>query len=83
MRKAMAAVAAAGTLLALFAAARPALAVQGDTQLCSSGTNGGTMVNGVCVLPALNAGQNAQEFLMNSGGASTPGRSCPAASRPA
>ncbi len=68
MRKAMAAVAVAGTMLALFAAASPALAVQGDTQLCSAGTNGGTMVNGVCVLPALNVGQNAEEFLMNSGG---------------
>jgi hypothetical protein len=68
MRKATAAVAAAGTLLALLAVASPALAVQGDTQLCSPSTNGGTMVNGVCVLPALDAGQNAQEFLMNSGG---------------
>jgi len=64
----MAAVTAAGTLLALFAAAGPARAVQGDTQLCSPGTNGGTMVNGVCVLPALNVGQNSEEFLMNSGG---------------
>jgi hypothetical protein len=26
------------------------------------------MVNGVCVLPALTVGQNAEEFLMNSGG---------------
>src|SRR5258708_9277994 len=68
MRKAMAAVAVAGTMLAVFAAASPALAVQGDTQLCSPGSNGGTMVNGVCVLPALNVGQNAEEFLMNSGG---------------
>src|SRR5260370_31278097 len=68
MRKAMADVAVAGTMLALFAAASTALAVQGDAQLCSAGTNGGTMVNGVCVLPALNGGQNAEEFLMNSGG---------------
>jgi len=68
MRRAMAAVAVAGTLLAVFAAASPALAVQGDTQLCSPSTNGGTMVNGVCVLPALTVGQNAEEFLMNSGG---------------
>jgi Putative Ig domain len=68
MKRAMAAVAVAGTLLAVFAAASPALAVQGDTQLCSASTNGGTMVNGVCVLPALAVGQNAEEFLMNSGG---------------
>src|SRR5260370_1790998 len=68
MRKAMAATIVAGTLLAGLAAAGPALAVQGDTQLCSHSTNGGTMVNGVAVLPALNVGQNAEEFLMNSGG---------------
>jgi hypothetical protein len=68
MNKAMAAVVVAGTLLAGLAAVGPALAVQGDTQLCSPSTNGGTMVNGVCVLPALSVGQNAEEFLMNSGG---------------
>jgi hypothetical protein len=68
MMKVMTAVAMAGMVLAGLAAASPALAVQGDTQLCSPRTNGGTMVNGVCVLPALNAGQNAEEFLMNSGG---------------
>ena len=64
----MAAVVVAGTLLAGLAAASPALAVTGDTQLCSPGTNGGTLVSGVCELPALNVGQNAEEFLMNSGG---------------
>jgi hypothetical protein len=68
MKKAVAAVGAAGTLLAGLAAASPALAEAGDTQECSPSTNGGTMVNGVCVLPALNVGQNAEEFLMNSGG---------------
>jgi hypothetical protein len=68
MRKAMTAVVVTGTVLAGLAAASPALAVTGDTQLCSPGTNGGTMVNGVCVLPALNVGQNAEEFLLNSGG---------------
>jgi hypothetical protein len=51
-------------LLSGLAAASPALAVAGDTQLCSPSTNGGTMVNGLCVLPALNVGQNAEEFLM-------------------
>jgi len=68
MMKAMAAVVVAGMVLAGLAAAGPALAVQGDTQECSSGTNGGTLVNGVCVLPALNVGQNAEEFLLNTGG---------------
>jgi Putative Ig domain len=68
MKKAMAAAAVAGTLLGGLVAASPALAAQGDSQLCSPSTNGGTMVNGVCVLPALNQGQNAEEFLLNSGG---------------
>ena len=68
MNKTMAAVVVAGTLLVGLAAASPALAVTGDTQLCSPGTNGGTLVSGVCELPALNVGQNAEEFLMNSGG---------------
>jgi hypothetical protein len=40
------------------AAVGPALAEVGDTRLCSS--NCGTMVNGVCVLPALTVGQNAR-----------------------
>jgi hypothetical protein len=53
MNKAIPAVVVAGRLLAGLAAAGPALAVQGDTQLCPPSTNGGTMVNGVCVLPAL------------------------------
>ena len=52
MKKAMAAAAVAGTLLGGLVAASPALAAQGDSQLCSPSTNGGTMVNGVCVLPA-------------------------------
>ena len=68
MNKVKAVVIVAGTLLAGLAAASPALAAQGDGQLCSPGSNGGTVVNGVCVLPALNQGQNAEEFLLNSGG---------------
>src|SRR5262249_4762979 len=64
----MAAMVGAATLLADLAAASPALAVTGDGQLCSPSTNGGTMSNGVCVLPALNMSQNADEFLMNAGG---------------
>ena len=63
MRKAVAAVAAAGSLLAgaLLAglgAAAPALAQSGPiTLLCSPGSNGGTPTGGVCVLPAAAAGQ--------------------------
>jgi hypothetical protein len=68
VKMAMAAVVVGGMLLAGLAAASPALAVQGDMQLCSPGTNGGTIVNGVCVLPALDVGQNSEEFLLNSGG---------------
>jgi hypothetical protein len=59
---------AAGAVLLGITAASPALAAVGDTQLCSPDSNGGTMVNGECVLPALNVGQNAEEFLLNSGG---------------
>ena len=72
MKKIMAAVVvAAGTLLAGVGAASPALAAQGDSQLCSPSTNGGTMVNGVCVLPAMTQGQPAEDFLLNSGGVDT------------
>ena len=56
MIKTMAAMVGAATLLAGLAAASPVLAVTGDGQLCSPSTNGGTMSNGVCVLPALNMG---------------------------
>ena len=52
MRKAAAAIAVAGSLLAGIAAATPALAASRPiTLLCSPSTNGGTLVNGVCVLP--------------------------------
>ena len=37
--------------------------------LCSPGTNGGTLVNGVCVLPAAAAGQPYEAFLLTSNGA--------------
>ncbi len=58
MRKTVAAVVAAGSLLAGallagMATATPALAQSRPiTLLCSPGSNGGTLVNGVCVLPA-------------------------------
>ena len=37
--------------------------------LCSPGSNGGTLVNGVCVLPAATAGQPYEAFLLTSNGA--------------
>jgi hypothetical protein len=75
MRKTVAAVVAAGSLLAgaLLAglgAATPALAQSRPiTLLCSPGTNGGTLVNGVCVLPAAAVGQPYEAFLLTSNGA--------------
>ena len=75
MRKTMTAVAAAGSLLAgallaSLGAAAPALAQSRPiTLLCSPATNGGTLVNGVCVLPAAAAGQPYEAFLLTSNGA--------------
>lgn len=75
MRKTAAAVAAAGsllaaTLLAGLGAASPALAQSRPiTLLCSPSSNGGTLVNGVCVLPAATAGQPYEAFLLTSNGA--------------
>jgi hypothetical protein len=70
MRKTLAAVAAAGSLLAGIAATTPALAQSRPiTLLCSPGSNGGTLVNGVCVLPAAMVGQPYEAFLLTSNGA--------------
>ena len=70
MRKTCAAIAAAGALLAGIATASPALAqARTITLLCSPGTNGGTLVNGVCVLPAVSVGQPYEGFLLTSNGA--------------
>jgi large repetitive protein len=70
MRKALAALAAAGSLLAGLAAATPAQAQSRPiTLLCSPGSNGGTLVSGVCVLPAATAGQPYEGFLLTSNGA--------------
>jgi len=70
MRKIVAAVAAAGALLAAIAAATPAFAQSRPiTLLCSPGTNGGTLVNGTCVLPAAAVGQPYEAFLLTSNGA--------------
>jgi hypothetical protein len=66
----MAAVAAAGSLLAGIATAAPASAQSGSINLlCSPSTNGGTLVNGVCVLPAATVGQQYEGFLLTSNGA--------------
>jgi hypothetical protein len=75
MRKTVAAIAAvgsllAGALLAGIVTAGPALAQSRPiTLLCSPGTNGGTLVNGVCVLPAAAVGQPYEAFLLTSNGA--------------
>jgi len=70
MRKTFAAIAAAGALLAGIATASPALAQARTITLpCSPGTNGGTLVNGVCVLPAASVGQPYEGFLLTSNGA--------------
>src|SRR4029079_11312454 len=70
MRKTFAAIAAAGALLAGIATASPAPAQAPTITLpCSPGTNGGTLVNGVCVLPAASVGQPYEGFLLTSNGA--------------
>ena len=75
MKKTMAALAAAGSLLAGsvlagIGTATPALARSAPiTLLCSPGSNGGTLVNGVCVLPAATVGQPYEAFLLTSNGA--------------
>jgi large repetitive protein len=70
MRKTVAAIAAAGSLLAGLAMATPALARSSPiTLLCSPGSNGGTLVGGVCVLPAAVVGQPYEAFLLTSNGA--------------
>jgi hypothetical protein len=64
------AVVVAGLLLAGIGVATPALAQPAPiTLLCSPGTNGGTLVNGVCVLPAAEAGHPYEGFLLTSNGA--------------
>ena len=70
MRKTLTAVAAVGALLAGIGAASPALAQSPSiTLLCSAGSNGGTLINGLCVLPAATAGQPYEAFLQTSDGA--------------
>ena len=70
MKSKWAAAAAAGTLLAGIAAASPALAQSASISLlCSPDTNGGTLVNGVCMLPGATPGQPYEAFLLTSNGA--------------
>ncbi len=60
----------AHSLLAVAGAASPALAQPRPiTLLCSPGSNGGTLVGGVCVLPGAAAGQPYEAFLLTSNGA--------------
>jgi large repetitive protein len=42
-----------------------------DVQLCNAADNGGTMVNGVCVLPVMTQGEPAEDVLANNGGVDT------------
>ena len=70
MRKTFAAVAAAGALVTGIVIAGPALAQSASLSLlCSPDTNGGTLVNGVCVLPGAKVGQPYEGFLLTSNGA--------------
>jgi len=71
MRKILAAAAAAGALVAgIITTAGPTLAQSASLSLlCSPDTNGGTLVNGVCVLPGATVGQPYEGFLLTSNGA--------------
>ena len=70
MRKTFA-VAAAAALVVGIVTAGPALAQSAPSLslLCSPDTNGGTLVNGVCVLPNARVGQPYEGFLLTSNGA--------------
>jgi hypothetical protein len=70
MRKTLASLAIAVPLVAGMALASPALAKPAPLNLlCSPATNGGTLANGVCVLPAATVGQPYEAFLLTSNGA--------------
>ena len=50
-----------------------------DTLVCSPDSNGGTLVNGVCVLPAAAFGQSYEGFILtssNSGGSRSSQAAC-------
>jgi hypothetical protein len=70
MRKILIVLAATGSLLVGIATASPALAKSRPiTLLCSPGSNGGTLVDGICVLPGATVGQAYEAFLLTSNGA--------------
>lgn len=72
MRKTVAAAltAAAGSVLLGIGVAGPTLAATAPvTLLCSPDSNGGTLVNGVCVLPSATTGQPYEGFLLTGNGA--------------
>ena len=70
MRKTFAAITAAGALVAGIVTAGPALAQSASLSLlCLPDTNGGTLANGVCVLPGATVGQPYEGFLLTSNGA--------------
>jgi hypothetical protein len=70
MRRTFAAVIAAGALVTGIVTAGPALAQSASLSLlCSPDTNGGALVNGVCVLPGATVGQPYEGFLLTSNGA--------------
>jgi large repetitive protein len=68
MKRTLALVMAAGSVLLGIATASPALA-GADMLVCSSGSNGGTLVKGVCVLPAGHVGQPYEGFIITSANA--------------
>src|SRR5260370_39123083 len=73
MRKTLIALATASWLLAGIPMAVPALAQSSSiTLLCSPDTNGGTLVNGVCVLPGAVVGQPYEGFPLTSNDAVDP-----------
>lgn len=67
MRKLLVACGAAAALGVLTVAA-PAFAQSSTHLLCSSSTNGGTLVNGVCVLPAASVNNSYEAFIMTDDG---------------
>ena len=69
MRKTLTALATASFLLAGIPMALPALADTSSITLLCDASNGGTLVNGVCVLPGAVVGQPYEGFLLTSNGA--------------
>ena len=69
MRKTLIALATASFLLAGIPMALPALADSSSITLLCDASNGGTLVNGVCVLPGAVVGQPYEGFLLTSNGA--------------